>query len=98
MAFSCPLHSWHSLYDPCPLCITFVTTSGTTSPPDNESETGTPKELLDYVHKSFGDFKNVHGEIDRISCYGGSAFVIFKDGKCYRLQFQAYDQNIVTLD
>lgn len=57
-----------------------------------------PKEWKEYVQKNYKEVCNIYGEVKRIASYGGSTFVIFKSGQCYRLNFQSYNQDIVTLD
>lgn len=60
----------------------------------SENET----ELVKYLHESIKESEAVYGPIKRVLKYGGSIFAIYEGGKCYRLNWQSYNQDIVTLD
>lgn len=53
-----------------------------------------PENCIEYLIKSFEEAATVHGKIKRVSNYGGSAFVIFEDDICYRLNFQNYNNEV----
>lgn len=58
-------------------------------------ESDVPIELIDYLTESFKEAANVYGKVKKVSCYGGSAFVIFEDSnKTYRLNFQSYKSEV----
>ena len=57
-----------------------------------------PLEVKKYTIDSFNISSMVHGKVKKVSSYGGSVFVIFQSDKCYRLSWQAYDQDIATMD
>lgn len=53
-----------------------------------------PDILIKYLTESFKEAAEVYGKIKRTASYGGSAFVIFEDDKCYRLNFQSYNDEV----
>lgn len=61
-------------------------------------EGGKGGELMKYVEDSIKETGHIYGEIQKISKYGGSIFAMFNGKKCYRLQWQSYDQAVVTMD
>lgn len=55
--------------------------------------------LMKYLTDSMKESEFIYGKIQKIAEYGGSIFAIYgTGGKCYRLQWQSYNQDIVTTD
>lgn len=63
-----------------------------------EDAGGLEAELFKYLKQSIDETEGIYGQVEKISKYGGSIFAKFKDRKCYRLQWQLYNQDTVTLD
>jgi len=58
-----------------------------------EIAVGMPSEFQKYILKSLDNIKH-EGEIKSIHSYGASSFIKFKNGKCYRLNFQLYNDEV----
>ena len=56
-----------------------------------------PDEVNDYLTKQFKEITQVEGEIEKITQYGGSIFVKFKNKSTYRFNLGLYNSE-VTLD
>jgi hypothetical protein len=58
-----------------------------------EIVSGIPSEFQKYILRSLENIKH-EGEIRSIHSYGASSFIKFKNGRCYRLNFQLYDDKV----
>lgn len=58
----------------------------------------TPQEVKNYLEGCFVEMNKIYGPVKKVSVYGGSAFAIYEGKECYKVSFQSYNQNTVTLD
>ncbi len=73
----------------------------TTPPTGNErtaEDVETPAEVTKYLEECFSEINSIYGAVKKVAIYGGSAFAIYEGQECYKVSFQSYNQNTVTLD
>lgn len=64
----------------------------------NPTATEGQPDLVKYANESFNETARIYGKVKRVAKYGGSIFIIFEDDTCYRLQWQSYKNDTITID